>query len=107
MPVLPGRLANERIAGYDGKEVVIGVRPEDLHLEPEYLSRPDSGLIDTKVDIAEMMGSEILLYATFGNNSLIAKVSVKNTLKPGDSIEIAVDCNNIHLFDKETEQAIV
>jgi len=106
IPILPDRPADERIAPYEGKTVVIGVRPEDIHLETAYMDLPTTGVLDARVDIAEMMGSEILLYAEFGTAILIAKVSVNNKLKPGDDIKLAVDCNKIHLFDKETEQVI-
>ena len=106
LPILPDRLADEKIAPYEGKSVIIGIRPEDMHLEDTYISRPDTGVLDAKVDIAEMMGSEILLYASYNNVTSIAKVSVNNKLKSGDNVKLAVDCNKIHLFDKETEQTI-
>lgn len=106
LPILPDRLPAEKIAEYEGKEVIIGIRPEDIHLEAAYMNQPDCGILNAKVDIAEMMGSEILLYATYGESTLIAKVSVNNKLKPGDDIKLAVDCNKIHLFDKETQQVM-
>ena len=106
IPILQERLPDESIAMYEGKEVTIGVRPEDLHLEQEYMTLPTVAVLEAKVDIAEMMGSEILLYAAFNNKNLIAKVSVKNKLKPGDDVKLAVDCNKTHLFDKDTNNAI-
>ena len=106
LPILPGRLADEKISPFEGKEVTVGVRPEDIHLESTYMDDPAAGVLDATVDIAEMMGSEILLYAAFGEATLIAKVSVKNKLKPGDGIKLAIDCSKIHLFNKETGQVI-
>jgi len=106
LPVLPERLADDKIAPYEGKEVIVGIRPEDLYLEPEYMDKPTTGVFNAKVDIAEMMGSEILLYAAFSGKNLIAKVSVSNALKPGEDVKLAVDCSKTHLFDKETEQVI-
>jgi len=106
LPILPERLANKKIAPYEGKKITVGIRPENLHLEPEYMNRADAGVLNTKVDIAEMMGSETLLYAEYGSANIIAKVSVNNMLKPGDDVRIAVDCRKIHLFDNETEEVI-
>jgi len=103
---MPDRLDSDIVARYEGREVTVGIRPEDIHLEAEYMEGPAAGILDARVDIAEMMGSEILLYAAFGKDTLIAKVAVKNKLGPGDEIRLAIDCNKIHLFDKETEQAI-
>jgi len=107
LPVLPGRLAPEKVAPYVGKEVVVGIRPEDLHLEPVFMEQSTSGILDVKVELAELMGSEIYLYAAVGDRSLIARVSVQNRLRPGDTIKLAANCNKLHLFDKETEQVIV
>ena len=103
LPIQSGRLSDDKIAPYEGKEVILGVRSEDIHLEDTYMNRPDVGILDAKVDIAEMMGSEILLYATHRSDTLIAKISVNNKLEPGEDIKLAIDCNKIHLFDKETE----
>ena len=106
LPILQDRLPDVNIKPYEGKEVIVGVRPEDLHLEAEYMDQPTTCVLDAKVDLAEMMGSEILLYAAFNNKNLIAKVAVKNRLTPGDDVKLAVDCSKTHLFDKETEYAI-
>jgi len=106
IPVLPERLSNEKIAPYDGKEVILGIRPEDLYIEPDYMKKPNFGVLDAVVDIAEMMGSEILLYAAFNGKNMVAKVSVNNILKPGNDIKLAVDCNKTHLFDAETKNVI-
>jgi len=106
LPILPERLTNEKVGPYENKEVIVGVRPEDLHLEAGYMDQPTTCVLDASVDLAEMMGSEILLYAAFNNTNLVAKVSVKNRLTPGDDIKLAVDCGKTHLFDMGTGQAI-
>jgi multiple sugar transport system ATP-binding protein len=54
-----------------------------------------------------MMGAETYLYLTCEGNSLTARVSPRTTAKPGDDIKVAIDPNRIHIFDKETERAIV
>ena len=106
IPILPDKLSGEDVGPYEGKEVIVGVRPEDLHLEPEYLESPAAGVLNAKVDIAEMMGSEILLYAAVDSINLIAKVSVKNRFTSGEDIKLAVDSSMIHIFDTDTGQAI-
>ena len=101
--ILPERFRDETIAPYENKEVIMGVRPEDIHLEDEYRDKPGAVALDAKVDIVEMLGSEILLYAAFGGRTLIAKVAARyKSLRPGDEIKLEVDCGKIHLFDKET-----
>ncbi|MFV0399392.1 MAG: ABC transporter ATP-binding protein [Oscillospiraceae bacterium] len=91
---------------YVGKEVVMGIRPENLHDEEMFLSAASTGIIDAEVEVSEMMGAETYLYLTSAGNNLIARVSPRNHTKSGDKIRIAMDPNKVHLFDKETEQAI-
>ena len=106
VPVLSDRIESDVIAPYEGKEVILGVRPEDLHLEEEYMSKPGYGVVQAKVDIAEMMGSEILLYATVGESNLIAKVSVENRLSHGDDVKLAINSAKMHLFDVKSNLVI-
>ena len=53
------------------------------------------------------MGSETLLHLTIEGASFIAKVDPRSTAKAGDDIKVAFDMNRVHLFDKETELAIL
>ena len=106
LPLLPGRISPEQIAPYDGKPVVVGVRPENLHLEPVYMEQANTGVITVRVDLAELMGSEIYVYAKHGANNIIAKVPPHTKVETGEALQIAVDCNKLHLFDKETQHVI-
>ena len=54
-----------------------------------------------------MMGAETYLYLLCEGNSMTARVDPKTTAKAGDEIKVAIDPNRIHIFDKETEKAIV
>ena len=66
-----------------------------------------TGVIDTKVDITERMGSETYLYVNCEGHSLTARVAPTSTARVEDEIKLAVDPNRIHIFDKETEKAII
>ena len=94
------------IADYVGKEITLGVRPEDLHTEEIFLGAATTGLFECKVDVTEMMGAETHLYLDCAGNSLTARVSTRVTAQAGEQIKMAMDVNKIHLFDKETERAI-
>ena len=96
----------EGFADHAGKEVVMGVRPENLRDEEMYISAATSGIINCNVEVTEMMGAETYLYLTCAGKSLTARVSPRSTTKAGDVIKVAVDVNKIHLFDKETEKVI-
>ncbi len=105
--IVPESKVNDELPHYVGREITLGVRPESIHDEEMYLSNATTGIIDAYVEITEMMGAETYLYLTCEGHSLTARVSPRTTAKSGDDIRVAIDPNRIHLFDKETERAIV
>ena len=94
-------------AGCIGKEVVLGIRPEDLHDEESFISANPDAVVDADVEVTEMMGAETFLYLKINGESFTARVNPRSTAAVGDTIKIAFDVNKIHLFDKETEIAIL
>ncbi|MEG0615706.1 MAG: ATP-binding cassette domain-containing protein, partial [Oscillospiraceae bacterium] len=108
MAVLPeGKVDEAVLSPYVDKEVTMGIRPENLHDEEMFISSTTSGIIDAHVEITEMMGAETYLYLTCESIPLTARVSPRSVARPQDNIKIALDANKIHLFDKETEKAIL
>ena len=105
--IVPESKVNEDLNSYVGKEIVLGIRPESIHDEEMYLSNASTGVIDANVEITEMMGAETYLYLLCEGIPLTARVSPRSTARPGDDIKVAIDPNRIHIFDKETEKAIV
>ncbi len=98
---------NPALAEYIGKEVVVGVRPENIHDEPAQLSACPDSTVDAFVDVTELMGSEIYLHLAIGETNLTARVSPRSTSKAGDTIKIALETSRMHIFDKDTEKCIV
>ena len=92
---------------YVNKEVILGIRPENIYDDPAYLANATTGIIDCTVEITELMGAEIYLYLTCEGNSLTARVAPTSTAKSQDSIQVALDPMKIHLFDKETDNTII
>ena len=90
-----------------GKEIVLGIRPECIHDEEMFLSAAKTGVIKATVEVTEMMGAETYLYLTCEGIPLTARVSPRSTARPQDEIQVALDPNRIHIFDKETEKALV
>lgn len=92
--------------GYIGKEVIFGIRPEDIHDEEEWLS-DNNRVLDANVEITERLGSETNLYVIINEVNFTARVSPKSKTNAGENIRVAFDMPHIHIFDKETEKAIV
>ncbi len=94
-------------AGYIGKEVLLGIRPEDMHDEEIFISASQDSVIEVNVELTEMLGAEVYLYLEINNQRLTARVDPRSKAKTGDKIKIAMDVNMIHVFDKETENTIL
>ena len=105
---LPADKANSpELKDYIGKEVVIGIRPECIHDEPEFFKVMPDAIIEADVEVTELMGAEIYLYLSTEDTNLIARVSPRSTTRAGDVCNIAFDMSRIHIFDKETERCIL
>ena len=97
------------LADYTGKSVVLGIRPEDIH--DKALTPPSAADLDNVVrmgvDVVEPMGSLSTLYLTSGEHTLVANVDAETRAKEGAPLDVVVDAAAAHVFDKDTEQAIV
>ena len=92
---------------YVDKEVIFGIRPEDIYDKLYSAGATRDNTISSTVEVVEPMGAEILLHLTTGNSSFIARVGAHNKAKVHQDIEMVFDMDKIHIFDKVTEKAIV
>jgi len=84
-----------------GSEAIFGIRPNDIYdrlYSPEHLK---GNAIHTIVDVIEPLGSEIHLNVTAGKHSLVAMVDTQTMVRMHQEIELAVDLNKMHLFEKD------
>lgn len=93
--------------GYIDKEVIMGIRPEDIHDTQIFVESFQNSIIETQVNVTELLGSEVFLYLALDNNEITAKVDPRTMARTGDKIKVALDLNKIHIFDKDTEIAII
>ena len=89
------------------KEILFGIRPEDIDDEPEFMAKHTDCQLDAKVDVSEMMGAEIYLYLEYKGNKMTARVAPTSKARNGDTVRVAFDPHKVHLFDIETEQTIL
>ena len=94
---------------YVGREVVMGIRPENIHDDEMFLANAADATIDVKVEVTEKMGSETYLYLTTTGKegNIIARVNPRTTSIAGAEIKVAFDVNHLHFFDKETARPIL
>lgn len=105
--VIPAEKCNSQLTGYINKEVILGVRPESIHDEPQYIANATTGVIECAVEITEMMGAETYLYLNCEGTPLTSRVAPTSTARAQDTIKVALDPYKIHLFDKETDLTIM
>ncbi|MDF2950817.1 MAG: transporter related [Anaerocolumna sp.] len=92
--------------GYVDKNVILGIRPEDVHDEEMFINNSPDSVIEATVKVYELLGAEVYLYFAVDQFDITARVNPRTTARPDDTIKIALDLGKIHIFDKETEQVI-
>jgi len=92
------------------RDVVLGLRPEDFY-DPREIGSQVSDLTENtlkvKVDVTEPMGSEIYIYFLTGDKSFIARMDPHLQPHPGDTMEIAANTHHLHVFDRQTQEALI
>jgi multiple sugar transport system ATP-binding protein len=92
--------------GMDGRKVVFGIRPENIH-DPEFAPHNIHGeKVSSKVDVTELMGNETLLYLVSGKNTYVGRVDPRSHLRVSDQAQFIFDMDKFHIFDAETEQTV-
>ena len=123
--------AKPALRNYIGKRVAMGVRSEDME-DASLRQVPGDERLQGTVTLTEALGSEIVVHFTFdaervetadtkllaketGEEELhtlapgvkwVASFAPRSRVRAGDTIEIAVDMERVHLFDPETSEAI-
>jgi multiple sugar transport system ATP-binding protein len=99
----------ERVKAYSdyvGKDVTFGIRPEDIHDTKFTPPNIKPSIVEAEVDVVELMGNEIVGYLKSGSQNFVARVDPRSEYKIGEKVKVAFDVENLHVFDKETEQAV-
>jgi multiple sugar transport system ATP-binding protein len=92
--------------GYDGKTVMLGIRPEDMHDATYSGGELPWGTIETEVKVYELLGAEVFLYFDFADVQMTARLDPRTDAKAGDRITFLPDMEKAHLFDSETGRVI-
>lgn len=92
--------------GYVGKTVVMGIRPEDIHIEESFIANSPDSAFKTTIRIYELLGAEVYLYFDVEGFDCTARVNSNTEARPGDEVTFAMDLSKLHIFDKDTEKVI-
>ena len=105
---LPAHVDPARLAPHVGRELVLGLRPENFHeIVPADIDPAQTASLAGMVELAEPMGAEIHLNMIIGGRPVIARVSPRCKAEEGAQFELVADMGGAHLFDPETENSIL
>lgn len=92
---------SSKLEELSGETVLLGVRPEDIHLALD----PSERQFDFSVDVAEPLGDTTLLTGTVGQNFCKVQLAPRSDVEPNDTVSCYVDPQRVHLFDPSTGDA--
>jgi multiple sugar transport system ATP-binding protein len=97
----------QKLAPYTNKEIIFGIRPEDIYDKLFVSIAPPENTIRATCEVVEPMGPEVYLHLNTGANTLVAKVGGHNKPQVNQDMDFVFDMAKVHFFDKDTDQTIV
>jgi multiple sugar transport system ATP-binding protein len=97
----------QKVSPYIDKEIIFGIRPEDIYDKLFVSEAPPENTIRATCEVIEPMGSEVYLYLNTGKSSLVAKVGGHNKPILNQDMDLVFDMSKVHFFDKDTEKTII
>ena len=96
-----------RLRAYAGKEVIFGIRPEDLYDKLFVTDAPVESAATATVEVIEPMGSELHLHVKVGMHPMVARLNPQVRPEVNQDLDLVFDMGKAHFFDPQTDQAIV
>ncbi len=106
MPIPPQK--QDGLDAHVGKTVSFGIRPEDIH-DANFVPRgvDEQARVHVNVAVTEPLGSEVYVYVEQGGTEFIGRLDPRTGARTGESLEIVMDMDKMHLFDRDTEQSLI
>ena len=92
--------------GYNGKELIFGIRPEDIQSEQIVIDTNPTWAVKAAVVVSELLGAETMLYSKVGGTEFISRVDARDFHSPGEVIDLAFNMNKSHFFDMQSQDVI-
>lgn len=93
--------------GFENKEIILGIRPENISNDPTLLSQYPQSKISASINVAELLGAEYILHTDIDEQPLKAVVHSHQDVVMGQTIELAFDMKHVHFFDPHTEMSLL
>ena len=96
----------EQLKAHLGRDVILGIRPEDIHHVAERGDAPTGQRANAQVEVVEPLGAELIVYLQAGAYEFTSRMDTRNRINAGDRLEVVFDTMKLHIFDKQTEQTL-
>lgn len=100
------KLALLKSQNYLNKNIILGIRPENILGEATELEKFPQSIVDVTVQVAELTGAEMMIYSALDDQSFVARIHADTPVQAGQQIKLAFDLTKAHFFDEETEKRI-
>ena len=98
---------HEKASSYIGKEIIFGIRSEDIYDKLFVSEAPPENIVRVTCEVYEPMGSEVYLYLNTGRHTFIARVGAHDRPRVNQDMDVVFDMSKVHFFNKDTEETIV
>jgi multiple sugar transport system ATP-binding protein len=97
----------QKLGVYVGKEVIFGIRSEDIYDKLFVSEAPPENIVRVTCEVYEPMGSEVYLYLNTGRHTFVARVGAHDRPRLNQDMDVVFDMSKVHFFDKSTEETLV
>ncbi|MDD2703604.1 MAG: sn-glycerol-3-phosphate ABC transporter ATP-binding protein UgpC [Candidatus Omnitrophica bacterium] len=97
----------KKITPYVGKEITLGIRPEDVYDKLFVSEAPPENVVRVNCEVVEPLGSEVYIHLNTGKHTFVARVGAHNKPAVNQDMDLVFDMSKVHFFDKDTEETIV
>ncbi|MCM3790303.1 sn-glycerol-3-phosphate ABC transporter ATP-binding protein UgpC [Domibacillus indicus] len=90
--------------GYANKDIILGIRPESIYTNLD--KSPAGPVVDVKIEVAELLGAETLVYSSIGGTNFVARLGADIAVKSGEIMPLVLDMEKVYFFDSNSEECI-
>jgi multiple sugar transport system ATP-binding protein len=97
-----------KLDAHVGKQVYFGIRPENIH-DAHYVPRgvEENAVMKANVTVREPLGSEVYAFVENGGKEMVSRLDPRTSAAIGQGIDLVVDMSKLHVFDRDSEKAII
>lgn len=92
---------------YLGREVIFGIRPENLKTQGMAPDHDPEAILEAQVRVREPLGDELIIHAENGGVEMVARLAPRTEVAIGQRIGLVAEMEFMHIFDKDTEETVV